>query len=140
MDKFSYLSNADVSAVEELYQNYLNDPKSVDEGWSKFFEGFEFARKNYEEEVTSTVSGSKGAFTATISTDKEFKVLNLINGYRTRGHLFTKTNPVRDRRKYSPTLAIENFGLSQGDLKEKIPCRSRNWPSRCNSGTDHLSP
>jgi len=120
MDKFSYLSNADVSAVEELYQNYLNDPKSVDEGWSKFFEGFEFARKNYEEEVTSTVSGSKGAFTATISTDKEFKVLNLINGYRTRGHLFTKTNPVRDRRKYSPTLAIENFGLSQGDLKEKF--------------------
>ena len=41
MDKFSYLSNADVSAVEELYQNYINDPKSVDEGWAKFFEGFE---------------------------------------------------------------------------------------------------
>ena len=54
MDKFSYLSNADVSAVEELYQNYLNNPQSVDEGWAKFFEGFEFARKTYEDEVTTS--------------------------------------------------------------------------------------
>jgi 2-oxoglutarate dehydrogenase E1 component len=75
MDKFSYLSNADVSAVDELYQNYLNDPQSVDEGWSKFFEGFEFARKNYEEESTVTTSNSDGAFTSAIATDKEFKVL-----------------------------------------------------------------
>jgi hypothetical protein len=29
--------------------------------------------------------------------------------------LFTKTNPVRDRR-FSPTLDIENFGLSSADL------------------------
>ena len=28
---------------------------------------------------------------------KEFLVVDLINGYRTRGHLFTKTNPVRDQ-------------------------------------------
>jgi 2-oxoglutarate dehydrogenase E1 component len=48
---------------------------------------------------------------------KEFNVLKLIDGYRSRGHLFTKTNPVRDRRTYSPTLAIENFGLSTADLQ-----------------------
>ena len=48
---------------------------------------------------------------------KEFRVVKLIDGYRSRGHLFTKTNPVRDRRKYSPTLDVENFGLSQTDLK-----------------------
>ena len=50
-------------------------------------------------------------------TEKEFNVLQLIDGYRTRGHLFTKTNPVRDRRTYTPTLALENFGL--------IRCRFR---------------
>jgi 2-oxoglutarate dehydrogenase E1 component len=47
---------------------------------------------------------------------KEFNVLKLIDGYRTRGHLFTKTNPVRERRTYAPDLAIENFGLSSSDL------------------------
>lgn len=110
MDKFSYLSNADVTAIDSIYQQYLKDPKSVDEGWSKFFDGFEFARKNYEEEVNS--SG------ISLNFDKEFKVVNLINAYRSRGHLFTKTNPVRERRKYSPTLAIENFGLGQEDLSK----------------------
>ena len=42
--------------------------------------------------------------------------MNLINAYRNRGHLFTKTNPVRERRKYTPTLEIENFGLSEADM------------------------
>lgn len=50
------------------------------------------------------------------SVQEEFRVIQLIDGYRSRGHLFTKTNPVRERRKYSPTLAIENFGLSESDM------------------------
>ncbi len=122
MDKFSYLSNADVSAIDQLYQDYLKDPQSVEDGWHRFFEGFEFARKNYEEEVASVTKTA--VFDSTINFDKEFKVLNLINGYRTRGHLFTKTNPVRERRKYSPTLAIENFGLAKSDLKVKFKAAS----------------
>lgn len=120
MDKFSYLSNADVSAVEELYQNYLQDPESVEEGWAKFFEGFEFARKNYEETAASVVKNDRAVFEPGLDFDKEFKVMGLINGYRTRGHLFTKTNPVRERRKYKPTLDIENFGLSKEDLNKKF--------------------
>ena len=93
MDKYSYLSNADGSAIEDLYDQYLNNPDSVEFGWQKFFEGFEFSRKNFEE---------SGEIPEDMHT--EFKVINLIDGYRTRGHLFTKTNPVRERRKYSPTL------------------------------------
>ncbi|MES2592966.1 MAG: 2-oxoglutarate dehydrogenase E1 component [Bacteroidota bacterium] len=105
MDKFSYLGNADTSSIEDLFQQYSKDNSSVDESWQKFFEGFEFARKNYTEstEIPQNVK-------------KEFDVINLINGYRTRGHLFTHTNPVRERRKYAPTLDIENFGLTQNDL------------------------
>lgn len=118
MDKHSYLSNADVSAVEDLYNKYLENPNEVDEGWARFFEGFEFARKNYD--VDSLPSTTKAVFESGLDFDKEFKVLNLINGYRTRGHLFTKTNPVRDRRKYDPTLDIENFGLSEADLNTKF--------------------
>jgi 2-oxoglutarate dehydrogenase E1 component len=103
MDKFSYLGNADISVIEKQYQQYLENPESVEETWRKFFEGFEFARRNFQ-------SSSSMVF------DKEFKVISLIDGYRQRGHFFTKTNPVRTRRQYSPTLDIENFGLSQADL------------------------
>ncbi|MEO6884100.1 MAG: 2-oxoglutarate dehydrogenase E1 component [Bacteroidia bacterium] len=106
MDKFSYLSNADTSALEEMYKQYLKDVNSVDVSWRDFFEGFDFARKNYEDtgEVPENFK-------------KEFNVINLINGYRSRGHLFTKTNPVRERRHYSPTLDIANFGLVDADLE-----------------------
>lgn len=103
MDKFSYFGNADISVIEQQYNLYLENPDSVEESWKKFFEGFEFARKNFQ-------TGSSVLF------DKEFKVINLIEGYRQRGHFFTNTNPVRARRKYSPTLDIENFDLSQSDL------------------------
>ena len=104
MDKHSYLSNADGAVIEDYYQRYINNPDSVSEGWRKFFEGFEFARKNYDTDVPENFN-------------KEFKVLDLINGYRSRGHLFTKTNPVRARRTYRPTLDIENYGLEQADLE-----------------------
>ena len=43
-------------------------------------------------------------------------VINLIDGYRSRGHLFTRTNPVRDRRSYSPSLDIEYFDLSNDEI------------------------
>ena len=106
MDKYSYLSNAHNASIEDLFQQYLKDNNSVDIGWQKFFEGFEFAQKNYEDagEIPQNVK-------------KEFSVINLINGYRSRGHLFTKTNPVRERRQYTPTLDIVNFGLENSDLE-----------------------
>ncbi|MGZ3883766.1 MAG: 2-oxoglutarate dehydrogenase E1 component [Bacteroidia bacterium] len=106
MDKFSYIGTSDVSAIESLYQQYLNDAASVDASWRDFFKGFEFASTSY------TAEG--GAIPENVS--KEFKVIGLIAGYRQRGHLFTKTNPVRQRRSYEPTLALENFGLSEKDL------------------------
>ena len=120
MDKFSFLSNADVTAVEKLYNDFMKDPTSVDEGWARFFEGFEFARSNYEEVDSPNLQSKKAVFESSIDFDKEFKVINLIDGYRSRGHLFTKTNPVRDRRQYEPSLDIKNFGLSEVDLDQKF--------------------
>ena len=105
MNKISYVGNADVNAIVYLYEQYRQNPENVDSSWGKFFEGFEFAQTNFED---------KGIIPENYI--KEFKVLNLITGYRTRGHLFTKTNPVRERRKYTPTLEISNFGLSEADL------------------------
>ncbi|MDP2175041.1 MAG: 2-oxoglutarate dehydrogenase E1 component [Bacteroidota bacterium] len=102
----SYISNADVNYIDDLYKQYQSDKESIEYGWQKFFEGFDFG------------VGKTGTGSANLSEDtlKEINVLNLINAYRTRGHLFTKTNPVRERRTYTPTLALSNFGLSEADL------------------------
>jgi len=107
MDELSYLGNADSNALEELYNRFKSNPESVETGWRRFFEGFEF-------------SGKIGGTSSAVMTPDEFKVIDLINGYRKRGHLFTLTNPVRTRRKYNPTLDLENFGLSNDNLDTLI--------------------
>lgn len=108
MDKFSYISNADVNVIDDLYKQYLADQNSVDFGWKKFFEGFDLGQQKF--------NGNSQGVVINENFLKEINVLNLIEGYRSRGHLFTETNPVRERRKYEPTLAIQNFGLEPKDL------------------------
>ncbi|MBI3500680.1 MAG: 2-oxoglutarate dehydrogenase E1 component [Bacteroidetes bacterium] len=109
MEKQTYISASEISAVDDLYQKYLSNGNDLDVGWKKFFEGFEFARKSYEEVSASAAVPE--------NVKKEFAVINLINLYRAVGHLFTHTNPVRERRKYSPSLdEIELIGLSQSDM------------------------
>ena len=111
MDKFSFLNAAHTGFIGDLYEQYLKNPDAVEPSWRSFFQGYDLANENYSftdiEEVSSEIPEE---------VRKEFLVIDLINGYRTRGHLFTKTNPVRERRKYTPSLAIENFGLTQNDL------------------------
>ena len=106
MDDLSFLGNSDIDSVERMYKLYRKDPDAVDPSWRSFFKGYEFAVRN--------AAPAEDAHFEHI--DKEFLVLNLIDGYRKRGHLFTKTNPVRTRRRYSPTLDLVNFGLSEADL------------------------
>ena len=114
MDKYSFLNAAHTAYFADLYEQYLSDPDSVEPSWRAFFQGYDFGSESY---------GLNGEIVEGVSTQvpehvhKEFKVVKLIDGYRTRGHLFTKTNPVRERRKYAPTLEIENFGLEQKDLE-----------------------
>ncbi len=105
MDKFSFIGNSESEAIESLYQLYIENPDALEESWKTFFAGFEFALKfrNNRTEANEQL-------------DKEFRVLNYIDAFRKRGHLFTQTNPVRTRRKYTPTLDPDNYNLSESDL------------------------
>ena len=107
MDKFSFLNAAHTAHFAQLYDQYLIDPDSVEPSWRAFFQGFDFGLENSEQHTIDAIPEN---------VLKEFRVVKLIDGYRGSGHLFTRTNPVRERRKYKPTLAIENFGLSHDDL------------------------
>ena len=113
MDKYSFLNAAHTAYFADLYEQYQQDPDSVEPSWKAFFQGYDFGSDNY---------GVSGEIVEGVDTQipehvqKEFQVVKLIDDYRTRGHLFTKTNPVRDRRKYTPSLELSNFGLSSADL------------------------
>ena len=111
-DQLSFLSNSTPAFIEQMYRAYQTDPESVDPTWRQFFKGFDFALENADDAEGVSVQAPETRDVAS----KEINVLNLINSYRSRGHLFTETNPVRERRKYSPTLDLENYDLSESDL------------------------
>ena len=109
MDKYSYISNADVGYLDQLYQNYKKDANSVDPTWQKFFEGYDFSQQRYGENGHPAVAGD----TASI---KETQVRNLIFQYRSFGHLKSNTNPVRPRRNHNVNFDHKSVGLTDVDL------------------------
>jgi 2-oxoglutarate dehydrogenase E1 component len=107
MDKYSYLTNATPEYLENLYTDFKNNPDSVEADFKKFFEGFDFATLNYNGKAQ------------TFSSD-EFKVYNLIEAYRRRGHLIANTNPLKPRKDRQANLALSDFGLTDKDLDKKF--------------------
>ena len=115
MDKYSFLNAAHTAYFAELYDKYLSNPDDIEPSWRAFFQGYDFGT---ESALEDGALGDGVAFQIPEHLEKEFNVVKLIDGYRTRGHLFTRTNPVRDRRRYTPTLKLSNFNLSESDLDD----------------------
>lgn len=109
MKSTDFVTSSDNTFIDGLYSDYLRDPHSVEESWRQFFKGFDYA---------STNTTSEGAGVDEQTLQKEFKVLRFIEAFRSRGHLLSKTNPVRERKNRYPGLEISDFGLSAEDLEK----------------------
>ncbi|WP_209329634.1 2-oxoglutarate dehydrogenase E1 component [Lunatimonas salinarum] len=134
MDKYSYISNAHVAYIDELYDSYKKNPDAIDPSWKAFFDGFDFAITKYGEdeeggaEVSSMTSktavngnlATKGSIMDMEELPKEIKVRAFIHAYRSRGHLRSKTNPVRERRDRRALLDLDDFGLDTSDLDKEF--------------------
>ena len=119
MKDFSYITNSHPAYIENLYSDFKNNPDSVDADLRKFFEGFDFA-------VSSHNGNGKAAAVAEVSPvsvtnlQKEFGVYQLILSYRNKGHLISKTNPIRERKDRNANLGLSWFGLDNSDLQTKF--------------------
>ncbi|HET8886339.1 MAG TPA: 2-oxoglutarate dehydrogenase E1 component [Salinimicrobium sp.] len=118
MERFSFLNAAHTSYFADLYDQYLQFPDSVEPSWRAFFQGFDFGMEQNPTSINFDPNNLPDKAVMCEDVFNEFRVVKLIDAYRTRGHLFTRTNPVRERRKYAPTLEKENFGLSDHDLEK----------------------
>lgn len=111
MDPFSYVANADTQVIVDLYDAYQKDPNSVDSSWRDFFKGFDFSQVWLADQPTATAANADSAH-----VQKEMSVISLIKAFRSRGHLLSKTNPVRERKDRQPRLAITDYSLTEADL------------------------
>jgi 2-oxoglutarate dehydrogenase E1 component len=129
MKDFSYITNSHPSFIEGTYNQFLQDPNSIDPELKKFFEGFDFAMQNaaansiastYTSQSSSSVSNVAAANvnsdSPSIDWAKEINVYRLILGYRNKGHLIAKTNPIRERKDRHANLDLHFFELSDADL------------------------
>lgn len=117
MKDFSYITNSHPAFIESLYQDFVKDPNSIDPDLKKFFEGFDFAISEGKAGANghSVAAPSAGA-TGAPDWKKEVGAYRLILGYRNKGHLIAKTNPIRPRKDRGANLDLGFFGFSEADL------------------------
>jgi 2-oxoglutarate dehydrogenase E1 component len=123
MKDFSYITNSHPAFIENLYQDFLQDPNSVDPDLKKFFEGYDFAVgqvKNGTTNGTAVASGSSSPTGESFDWKKEVGAYRLILGYRNKGHLIAKTNPIRQRKDRGANLDLGFFGFTEADLDKTL--------------------
>ena len=121
MKDFQYITSSHPQYIEQLYRDFVQDPLSVDAEMKKFFEGFDFAvHSGYQPNGQLVAEGATASVSSGIDWRKEIGAYRLILGYRNRAHLLSKTNPIRKRKDRGARLELENFGLSEADLDNKI--------------------
>src|SRR5689334_7652521 len=125
MKDFSYITNSSPAFIENLYQDYVKNPQSVDPDLRKFFEGFDFAVSNGLGKTNGTATAEKKEVKGTIPAEnvdwiQEIQAYRLIVGYRNKGHLIAKTNPIRERKDRGANLDLKFFGFSDADLDKEF--------------------
>ena len=118
---------SNIDFIEELYQDYLNDPASVSPEWKRYFE---------------TSAPARGAQDEVLYAYKQSRVTSLVWGYRDVGYLHAKINPLEG---YLPkeleyvfktiegnyeTLTLKEFGLEEDDLDIVFSSGGKLEPSR----------
>ncbi len=126
MKDFSYISNQHPAYIESLYNDFTKDPSSIDPELKKFFEGFDFAvstvkpsngtATNSQTKASNGVAATVSAPPADIDWMHEIRAYRMILGYRNKGHLLAKTNPIRTRKDRGANVNLTFYGFTEADL------------------------
>ncbi|MEP6700033.1 MAG: 2-oxoglutarate dehydrogenase E1 component [Bacteroidota bacterium] len=134
MKDFSYITNSSPAFIENLYRDFMKDPGSVDPEMKKFFEGFDFAINNEAKGNGKTTTAAplisdkflsadtSASLSADVDVDwmREIRAYRMILGYRNKGHLLAKTNPIRPRKDRGANIELSFFGFTEADLDKNF--------------------
>jgi 2-oxoglutarate dehydrogenase E1 component len=132
------LSGGNAGFIEDLYEQFLKDPNSVDPTWAAYFSRLkggaagEVAHTPIRERLLArikaspTQSGRQGTDGGGASA-KQGAVSRLIQVYANRGHLVANLDPLGLQERAKPyVLDPGYFGLSDADLDTEFFTGSRN--------------
>ncbi|XP_060085381.1 2-oxoglutarate dehydrogenase E1 component-like [Ylistrum balloti] len=108
MNPFDEIARTSPELIDTLYQQYLNDPNSVDATWAAIFAGYDFANQPRE-------------FKKTVDHDYQTNsVSHLIHTYRDLGHMIANLDPLGTSSREHPLLDLSEFGFTESDLAQEL--------------------
>ena len=133
------LSGGNASFIENLYERFLSDPRTVHPAWAEYFgslqggAGREIAHGAIREELLARLQRPAMARPAErdrapeAASAKQGAVSRLIQVYANRGHLIANLDPIGLQFRAKPyVLDLEYFGLSDADMDTEFFTGSRN--------------
>ena len=128
-ERTGFLFGSNSIFIEELYQQYLNDPASVDASWIEFFkEQNDFAplkstsRIILKDEPKASNEAKSFLPTSSIS-ENSLRAKFMIMAYREHGHYLAKLDPLSlevNKTHAELKLTLADFGFAQEQLGETI--------------------
>lgn len=125
MEQRDWINRANAAYLEQLYEDYLRDPTSVDPQWAQVFAGLEMGSTNGDR--VSPVGHTPSRVTS--RAERNIGVFDLIHSYRAFGHLVANLDPLGQNEPYHPYLDPEEFGFGAKDLGRVVECPTF---KRCN--------
>ncbi|MDA8561674.1 2-oxoglutarate dehydrogenase E1 component, partial [Gammaproteobacteria bacterium] len=126
----SYLSGGSDSYLDSIYDGYLKNPDTVDPEWSEFFSNLNKDHKDIShEDIRKYFFEMAGKSRLNITSksvdfsciEKQEKVMQLINAYRSLGHLHAELDPLGFPRKFdNSTLDISYYDFSESDMNSEF--------------------
>jgi 2-oxoglutarate dehydrogenase E1 component len=107
--------NADL--LDEKYAQWCENPQSVDQTWSAFFEGFELGVAQLKKKEAGEAAAPAAATTLS-GSEIEFngKVVSLVYNYRTLGHTQAQINPLDDSPEVNPRLSMSEYKFTEQEM------------------------
>jgi 2-oxoglutarate dehydrogenase E1 component len=112
VNPFDIVSRASPAYVDAVYQQYRQDPTSVDPVWAVYFAGFDYAAKGAPPSGASVLADPR----APGGPGHVLDVSDLVQSYRLHGHLVADLDPLGLRARTHALLRLSEFGISEGDL------------------------
>jgi 2-oxoglutarate dehydrogenase, E1 component len=123
----SQLAGGNAAYIEDLYEQYLVSPDSVDPKWKTYFDGFNGRQAGdipHSAVIAHIADAARKSVTASAEgtgDERERNVGRLITAYRSRGHLGARLDPLGLTQPTNPPdLELPFHNLSQSDLNDEF--------------------
>jgi 2-oxoglutarate dehydrogenase E1 component len=127
---FDFVNRANADYIDQMFQRYQRDPRSVPEAWQSFFAGFEIGLSRSDAGATNGEHGGNGRVTPGPAQAGEavvddsipltMGVYDMVHSFRELGHFVAHLDPLGHDRGDHPLLRLDNFGMNESDLDRQV--------------------